>query len=108
MWLRANKLAINTEKTKVMVFHSKYKTIPHFDFKFDNNDLGASDQNLIHPIERIHNNSKIPAFKLLGIFLDENLTFNYHFSQIRNKISKSLYSLNQAKHFLSEKALKMI
>ena len=91
-----------------MILHSKNKTIPHFDFKFDNNDIGGSDPNLIHPIERIHNNSKIPAFKLLGVFLDENLTFNYHFCQIRNKISRSLYSLNQAKNFISVKALKMI
>jgi hypothetical protein len=44
MWLRANKLAINTDKTKVMVFHSKYKTIPHFDFKFDNNDDAKGHQ----------------------------------------------------------------
>ena len=108
VWLKANKLAINTDKTKVMIFHSKNKIIPHFDFQFNNNDFGGRDPNLIFPIERIHNNSKVPAFKLLGIFLDENLTFNYHFSQIRNKISKSLYSLNQAKHFLSAKTLKMI
>ena len=108
VWLKANKLAINTDKTKVMIFHSKNKTIPHFDFKFNNNDIGGLDPSLIYPIERIHNNSKVPAFKLLGVFLDENLTFNYHFCQIRNKISKSLYSLNQAKHFLSAKALKMI
>ena len=37
----------------------------------------------------IHNNSKVPAFKLLSVFLDENLPFNDHFCQI----------LNQTKHF---------
>ena len=75
----------------MIIFHSKNKTIPHFDFIFNNND-----------------NSKVPDFKLLGVFLDENLTFNHHFCQIRNKISKSLYSFNRANYFLSAKSQKWI
>ena len=31
------------------------------------------------------------AFKMLDIFLYENLSFNYYYKQVRNKVSKALY-----------------
>jgi hypothetical protein len=109
MWLRANKISINTSKTKVMVFHLKQRTVPFFNFVFNNNDINVTPNlNLISPIERITNSSKIPAYKMLGVFLDENLSFNYHIKQTRNKISKALFYLNKAKGILSSKALKSL
>ena len=42
MWLRANKIRVNTSKTKVMVFHSKQTSIPDFQFHFNNNDINSS------------------------------------------------------------------
>ena len=64
---------------------------------------------LIYPIERIHNNSiPCPAYKILGVYVDENLTFDYHIKTAPNKISKSMFSLNKVKIFLSTSALKSI
>ena len=83
-----------------MVFHPKEKRIP--------NDVVLSFNNipeLIHPIERISNKSKIQAFKILGVYLDENLSFDYHFKYLFSKISRSLYYLNIAKHLLPTVAL---
>ena len=64
-----------------MVFHPKEKRIPDdVVFSFNNNDVDSTNiPGLIHPIERISNNSKIPALKSLGVYLDENLSFYYHF-----------------------------
>ena len=77
MWLRANKISINTSKTKIMVFHLKQKSIPCFNFVFNNNDINVSQNpSLVSSIERITNESEIPAYKMLGVFLDENLSFN--------------------------------
>lgn len=48
------------------------------------------------------------AFKLLGVYLDEYLNFNYHTYHVCNKISRSLYSINRAKNFITLKALKLL
>ena len=50
-----------------MVFHPKEKPVPDdVVFSFNNNDVDSTNiPELIHPIERISNNSKIPAFKIL-------------------------------------------
>ena len=56
MWLRANKLAINITKTKIIVFHPKQKKVEDFQFIFNCNDLNSfPDPRLIFPIERINN-----------------------------------------------------
>ena len=52
--------------------------------------------------------SKVPAFKMLGIYFDENLSFDYHIKQTRNKVSKSIFYLNRAKNILTGKALVII
>jgi len=110
VWLRSHKLSINTGKTKVMIFHPKGKYVdPNLNFVFDNNDLNCStNPDLIHPVERIKNSSTCPAYKVLGIFIDENLTFDYHVKSTLNKISKSLFTLNKVKNSLSTTALKSL
>ena len=108
-WLKANKLAVNTDKTKIMVFHPKGSSVPNVEFFFNNNDMNElNNPDRIYPIERITNASKIPAFKILGVFLDENLTFDYHFKITNAKIAKSLYSLRNAKNILTSDGLKSL
>ena len=90
-----------------MIFHSKGKRVPDVVFKFENNDSDTlSNPSLVFPIERIANKSKVPAFKILGVYLDKNLTFDFHFKFITSKVSKSLFSLKNAKHILTSSALK--
>ena len=85
-----------------MIFHPKGKYVdPNLNFIFHNNDLNCSiNPDLIHPVERIKNSSTCPAYKVLGIFIDENLTFDYHVKSTLNKISKSLFTLNKVKNSL--------
>ena len=93
-----------------MVFHPKGKKLEHFDFLFDSNDAGIDDPDpsLIKSIERITNFSKIPAFKMLGVWFDANLTFDYHTKKVKSKISSVLFSMRKAKNILSNNALKTI
>ena len=63
---------------------------------------------ILFPIERINNSSRVPAFKMIGVFLDENLNFEYHIKQTRNKISKALFPISKAKHVLSSSAWKSL
>ena len=78
-------------------------------FHFNNNDIKSSPDltriTRIFPIERISKMSEVPAFKMLGIYFDENLSFDYHIKQTRNKVSKSIFYLNRAKNILTGKAL---
>jgi hypothetical protein len=72
-------MAVNTSKTKFILFHTKGKpvNIATNSIVFNNNEIGTQDNpNLIAPIGRIHarnTNKKERSFKLLGILLDKNL-----------------------------------
>ena len=73
IWLKLNKLTLNTTKTKSMVFHRKQKQIEPLHFSIDG--------------EVIEN---VSSFNFLGITLDESLTWKNHIDVIKNKISKTI------------------
>ena len=109
-WFRANKMAANVSKTKYIIFHSKGKHLNLDDLQlfYNDNDSDNIDPSLINPIERIHTshvNKDLQAYKLLGIYLDENLSFNYHINILTSKLNRSLYCINKSKNLLTKKAL---
>ena len=71
LWLKLNKLSLNTNKTKLMAFHRKQKQIKNINISIDNIQ-----------IERVH------SFNFLGILLDETLSRKNHAIMIANKISR--------------------
>ena len=73
IWLKLKKLTLNTTKTKSMVFHRKQKQMEPLHFSIDG--------------KVIENES---SFNLLGITLDEGLTWKNHIDLIKNKISKTI------------------
>jgi hypothetical protein len=61
--------------------------------QFDCNEIDttAYDQSLKFSLERIHDNhldTKMRSFKLFGVIIDENLTFNKHASNLCAKLSR--------------------
>ena len=89
LWLKANKLTINTNKTHYMVFHRG---------KIKNEKKPVTlDETEIEP----KNNTKF-----LGIIIDNNLKWNDHISYITNKISKSIGIFYKARKFLNKKTLR--
>ena len=110
-WFRANKMAVNTSKTKFIVFRTHGKPINPDDcmISFNSNELGQIiDPSLINPIDRIHNNGPEKTFKLLGVLFDEYLTFDEHINHLCSKISKSLFCINRIRNFITLDALKML
>ena len=79
-WLINNKICINDDKTKYVLFSYKRKMkLPVI--KIGNYIIEETNQ-----------------IKFLGIFVDNKLTFKYHANYLRSKISKSigvLYKLNK-------------
>ena len=107
-WYLANKMAVNTSKTKFIIFHSRGKkiaqNIPAIVFN-SNQITDYQEPSKIFPLERISNESENKYFKLLGVLLDEHLTFDYHVDSICKKLAKSLYYIRRAKNLLPVKNL---
>jgi hypothetical protein len=114
-WFRANKMAVNVSKTKYIIFKPKGKKVQIAEKEgvlFNNNDLnGNNDESKIFELERIYDdnpNVNDRSFKLLGVYLDENLSFNQHCAHVCSKLSQSNYIIGRAKNFLPKKALKTL
>ena len=61
-WLNANRLSLNIDKTKLLIFHSKKKKVVYDDFSIKLNKIK------LIPTDNV---------KYLGIFLDKNLAWDY-------------------------------
>ena len=110
-WFRSNKMAVNTSKTKFIIFRTRCKEINNADcgIVFNGNELGQpEDPNLIFPIDRIHDAGSEKSFKLLGVHFDEYLSFNAHIDFLCAKISKSLFCINRVKNILEKSSLRQI
>jgi Reverse transcriptase (RNA-dependent DNA polymerase) len=112
-WFKANKLVINASKTKYMIFRTKNRNVnlQNKEIVMNFNDVGTLERpELIVKLSRVFNDgdNDNQTYKLLGVIFDEYLSFNQHVSYVNGKLSKSLYLLNRAKHFLPKNALRML
>jgi hypothetical protein len=110
-WFRSNKMAVNTNKTKFIIFRTRGKPINPIDCRllFNGNEIGKpEDPSLIYEIERIHNEGSLTSFKLLGVLLDEYLSFDDHINSLCTKISKSLFCINRVKNFVNQETKKTL
>ena len=92
IWFKANKLSLNTNKTKFMVFNFGKKA--HSATQFHSNV--------------IINNSiieQVTVTKFLGVLIDENFSWDYHIQSIHQKISKNVSVLYRSKRLLDSHSL---
>ena len=104
-------MAVNTVKTKYIVFRTRGKVINNAECNllFNSNEIGQPDDPaLIFPIERIYNEGVTKNFKLLGVLFDEYLSFDDHITGLCKKISKSLFCINRIKNFVKKESLLML
>ena len=111
-WFRSNKMAVNVSKTKYIIFKPKGVKVEvdqNNGIVYDENEIGQpKDKTKITPLIRIHDKSVElcnRTYKLLGLYLDEHLSFDHHCDYIRSKISQSNFIISRAKHFLPQKCL---
>jgi hypothetical protein len=94
-WFRANKMAVNISKTKYIIFSPRGVNIDltNCEIVFNNNEIGQPyDPSKVTTLERIHNNNPVKAnrsYKLIGLYLDEFMSFDDHVTHICNKIAQS-------------------
>ena len=82
-WLNINKLSLNKEKSKYMIFHVPRKETQTLTLKIDNTNIEQVDE-----------------FNFLGLTLDANLTWKKHVNKIANNCSKTTGVLDKLKHVL--------
>ena len=86
LWLTANRLSLNFDKTKYMIFHTS-------GCKMDDISLDIRIEN--NSIERIRE-------------LNETMTWSSHVGKIASKIGRTVGVLHKLKHFLPKDVLKTI
>jgi hypothetical protein len=99
-WFQSNKLALNVNKTKYVIFRTKGKRIDN-----DCPDLTIDNINLT----RVHNDAMLEenkSFKLLGIYLDEYLSFDKNTDVLCAKLTRANYCLHRSANTVPLKALK--
>lgn len=89
-WLDRNKLSLNIDKTKVMMF---------------GNPTTHTDLAIFIEGRQIEN---VCENKFLGVIIDSKLTWKSHISHIKTKISKSLSVINKVKQCLDMNALRTL
>ena len=93
-WLIVNKLNLNASKSKYMLFHHYQKYI--------------APETI--PVVKLNNDnfSFVKTFKFLGLFLDSNLSWNFHVNEISNKVSKICGALSKLKYYLPLFTLRLL
>ena len=113
-WFKANRLAVNKTKTKYIIFRNKGKLL-NFNLPqliYDENEPNQPyDPSKVTVLERLHDKHENPncrAYKLLGIYLDEYLSFDFHVNYLLSKLNRSMYCIKMAKNNLNYKGLKSL
>ena len=94
-WFKANKLSLNTSKTKYSIFHPS--SMKH----------RVPTELPVLKIDETHI-TRDSVTKFLGILLDENLDWKSQISNISSKISKSIGILYKATPYLNKFLLKQL
>ena len=91
VWLKLNKLSLNINKTKAMIFHMQQKIFQA-------------------PVLKIQNTiiEYVNCFNFLGINLDKHLNWKPHINSIAAKLNKVNAILNKLKFFLPKHVLKKL
>ena len=89
IWCKSNGMVLNSTKTKVMLVTTNQKRK-----RLNNNSLDLKFNN--------ENLNMISNDKILGVFVDNNLTWSDHIKHLTKKIASSTWLLSKIKKFLSQ------
>ena len=89
-WIRANKLSLNLQKTKYMLFSNTLEALP-IDIIFDDTPL-----------------EKVSHIKFLGIIVDSKLSWKLHIDNICKTISRNIGIINRLKFHIPVSSMLML
>ena len=86
-WLKLNKVAVNVDKTKIMLFHKRRPVTP-IQFSMNNRIIDV-----------------VQYFNYLGIMLDADMSWKTHVAMVRNKLSRINGILHRFKYIYPQNVL---
>ena len=92
-WLKTNKLTLNADKSKYMIFGSKKKLK-----KLSNSELKITGEIL----------KRTDTYKYLGVHFDPLLNWSKHIKEIAGKVSAKLKKIEHARPFLTTETKKLL
>ena len=81
-WLQINKLSLNTQKTKLMVFHRKQKHIKELNIVINGTQI-----------------NRVESFNYLGLTIDETLSWAHHVDIVKKRVQSNRIFLSVKKYF---------
>ena len=90
-WFRGNDMIVNPEKFQAIIFNRRPKDANTYTLKFDGKEIHTS-----------------PIVVLLGIEIDDNLTFKKHIHQLVKKAGGQLNFLSRQSKFLNHDAKRIV
>ena len=115
-WYSANKLALHPDKSKFILFKSKYDNLeqlsinnasPYFPLYLNMNDSNECNITKIKMIKHVPNSDE-KSVRALGVLLDQDLTLVEHVKSLHSKLSRNLYSLRQISNLFPTPILKLV
>ena len=88
-WLLANKISLNCDKTELIFFHKPGVKTPDMKIKMNGHRILPSKN-----------------IKYLGVYIDQNLNFNFHCQILSKKLKRANGMLSKARHYLEAANLK--
>ena len=82
---KANRLSLNVKKTKLLTFRSKHdkSRLDKISIKIQGNKIKSST-----------------SVKYLGVYIDENLSWNNHIKELYKKLSRSSEIISKLRHYV--------
>ena len=93
-WSELNHMALHPQKSKFMLVTTRQK---RQNIKSKLTDLKVNGKVL----------EEVNSYKLLGLNIDNNLSWSHHVSTLSKKLSKKVFQLNRIKHFLDHHTRKL-
>ena len=90
-WFYANRLTLNIDKSSYLLYSNR---------KIDNKNFNVSLSGITLP--------RVNQAKLLGVWIDDKLSWDYHVTTLLNKLKCGVGMLRRSKHLLSVKAKKLL
>lgn len=92
MWLKSNKLYLNVDKTKYLLFKPKGMTLPsNFKLEFQDSFIQQSS-----------------TIRFLGVLFHENLSWTPHIDSLIGNLCRAVGLLNRLRYYLPQKAKRQI
>ena len=91
-WLDADKLALNVDKTNLVIFHSRAKKLTEpIALKFGRKKITQADH-----------------VRFLGVLLDDTLSWKPHLAELSRKLARSVGVFYKLKYYVPLDALKSV